>query len=107
MTNKLGILERSVIKSSVIPSLKYSCPGSPLRFVKGSTTREGLLGNGNAGACAAGRSAVGTDGRRERYCTATTNPKRISNPATARRLLGHTRSGGNRPGRGLPLEYST
>ena len=29
--------------SLVIPSLKYSCSGSPLRFVNGSTAMEGLL----------------------------------------------------------------
>src|SRR5215469_4375174 len=32
--------ERSVVRSSVIPSAKYSCSGSLLRLAKGSTTIE-------------------------------------------------------------------
>ena len=33
-------LDKSVIKSSVIPSLKYSCLGSSLRFLNGKTAIE-------------------------------------------------------------------
>src|SRR5579863_6890363 len=39
--------DNSVMMSSVIPSLKYSCPGSPLMLVNGSTqiaTRDGPMG---------------------------------------------------------------
>ena len=35
-------LERSVIKTSVTPSAKYSCSGSLLKLVKGRTAMEGL-----------------------------------------------------------------
>src|ERR1700758_5205707 len=33
-----GIRDRSVVRSSVIPSAKYCCSGSLLRLAKGSTT---------------------------------------------------------------------
>src|SRR5512139_3963129 len=48
MTKIRGVLERAVIISSVIPSLKYSCFGSSLILAKGSTAIEGLSGRGNA-----------------------------------------------------------
>ena len=44
MTNNPESFERSVMRSSVIPSLKYSCSGSPLMLTKGSTAMEGLSG---------------------------------------------------------------
>src|SRR2546423_906484 len=44
MTNRAEILERSVIRSSVMPSLKYSCSASPLILVKGSTAIDGFCG---------------------------------------------------------------
>jgi hypothetical protein len=31
-----------VTETSVMPSLKYCCPGSPLRFLKGRTATEGF-----------------------------------------------------------------
>ncbi len=43
ITPSAEILLRSVMMSSVIPSLKYSCSGSPLMFVKGKMAIEGLL----------------------------------------------------------------
>src|SRR5438128_1316347 len=46
MTNRLEILERSPVSTSVSPSPRYSCPGSPLMLTKGSTTMEGLSGKG-------------------------------------------------------------
>src|SRR5262249_28845370 len=49
MTKSLEILERSPVSTSVRPSLKYSCSGSWLILTKGSTTIEGLFGNGKAG----------------------------------------------------------
>src|SRR4029453_13002762 len=46
MTNSPESLERSVMRSSVMPSLKYSCSGSPLMLTNGSTAMEGLSGKG-------------------------------------------------------------
>src|SRR6516165_9283432 len=40
MTNMSGMRDRSVVRSSVIPSAKYCWSGSLLRLVKGSTTIE-------------------------------------------------------------------
>ena len=37
------VLARPVMISSTIPSAKYSCSGSPLRFSNGSTAIEALL----------------------------------------------------------------
>ena len=47
MTNSPETFERPVIRSSVTPSLKYSCAGSRLRFENGSTASDGLSGNGS------------------------------------------------------------
>ena len=44
--------------SSTMPSAKYSCSGSPLRLVNGSTATDGLSGKAN------GRVGSGGDGRR-------------------------------------------
>src|SRR5437870_8313832 len=44
MTNSPETFERPVIRSSVTPSLKYSCDGSWLRFVNGKTATDGLSG---------------------------------------------------------------
>ena len=38
ITNMSAIRDRSVVRSSVIPSAKYCCSRSSLRLVKGSTT---------------------------------------------------------------------
>jgi hypothetical protein len=38
ITNMSAIRDRSVVRSSVIPSAKYCCSGSLPRLVKGSTT---------------------------------------------------------------------
>src|SRR5215207_6101804 len=40
--------ERAVMRSSVIPSAKYSCSRSPLRLAKGRTTMDGLPESGRA-----------------------------------------------------------
>ena len=40
ITKAPGIRDRSVVKSSVIPSTKYSCSGSRAAFVNGSTTMD-------------------------------------------------------------------
>ena len=50
-TDSAETLERSVMMSSLIPSLKYSCSGSPLMLTNGSTQIEGpRAGAGAAGA---------------------------------------------------------
>src|SRR5215510_84205 len=49
MTKRLEIRDRVVVRSSVRPSLKYSCSGSWLILTKGRTRREGLSGSGKAG----------------------------------------------------------
>ena len=54
MTNSPESLESSVMRSSVIPSLKYSCSGSPLMLTNGSTAMEGLSGSASAAVCWAG-----------------------------------------------------
>ena len=48
MTNNPLYCDKAVIRSSVNPSLKYSCSGSPLMLVNGSTAMEGFSGNGRA-----------------------------------------------------------
>jgi hypothetical protein len=48
ITNKPETLERSVIRSSVMPSVKNSCSASPLMFWNDSTAMDGLSGNGDA-----------------------------------------------------------
>src|SRR5215470_17804646 len=46
--------DNSVMMSSVTPSVKYSCSGSPVMFRNGKTAMEGLSGksSGNCGAVA-------------------------------------------------------
>src|ERR1700732_802443 len=82
MTNRSGILKSAVVKSSVMPSLKYSWSRSPLMLVKGNTAIEGLSGNGRAGGCAGGMDADGLGGRRERCCTNMMVAAIIASPAT-------------------------
>src|SRR5882762_5926394 len=49
ITLRLLILVRVVISSSVVPSAKYSCLGSPDRFFNGSTAKEWISGTATAG----------------------------------------------------------
>jgi hypothetical protein len=49
--------DSSVMTSSLMPSAKYSCSGSPLMFAKGRTATEGLSRRGTAGWLAAGAGA--------------------------------------------------
>src|SRR6266852_9050147 len=81
MTKRSGSLEREVIKSSVMPSLKYSWSRSPLMLVKGNTAIEGLSGKRRAGGCAGGMDADGVGGRKERCCTNMMVAAMIANPA--------------------------
>ena len=48
MTNREEIFDRDVMISSVNPSVKYSCFGSPVMFSNGSTAMDGLSGSGKA-----------------------------------------------------------
>ena len=48
ITARFDSCDRSVMMSSEIPSLKYSCSGSPLMFSNGSTAMDGLSGSGKA-----------------------------------------------------------
>ena len=49
MTNRPEIFDRSVMMSSVMPSEKYSCSGSPLMLLNGSTAIDGFsLATGSA-----------------------------------------------------------
>ena len=52
-TNNPDTFERSVMRSSVMPSEKYPCSGSPLRLSKGKTAIDGLSGmvSGSLVAC--------------------------------------------------------
>src|SRR5262245_44824254 len=45
MTKSPRARDSSVMMSSVMPSAKYRCSGSPLMLVKGRTAIEGLAGN--------------------------------------------------------------
>ena len=49
MTNRPETFERSVIRSSVMPSAKYSCSGSPLMFWNGRTAMDGFSGSAGGG----------------------------------------------------------
>ena len=47
ITNRDLNLDNAVMMSSTMPSAKYSCSGSPLKFWNGSTAIEGRSGKGN------------------------------------------------------------
>src|SRR5712692_4122953 len=81
MTKRSGSLESAVVRSSVMPSLKYSCSRSPLMLVKGSTAIEGMLGKARAGGCDGGMEADGVGGRKERCCTNMMVAAIIASPA--------------------------
>src|SRR5262249_20899785 len=83
MTKRLEIFERSPVSTSVRPSLKYSCSGSPLRFTNGSTMREGLSGKGSADWVLGVKGWVPEIGR-EKYWTATITPTRSPRLMTIR-----------------------
>ena len=48
MTNSQRVRESAVMMSSTMPSAKYSCSGSLLKFVNGKTAIEGPSGSGKA-----------------------------------------------------------
>ncbi len=82
MTNSSGILERAVVRSSVMPSLKYSWLRSPLMLAKGKTAIEGLSGSARAATCAEGIDAAVFGGRNERCWTNTMTAMMSANPAS-------------------------
>ncbi len=49
ITKNQRSLDSAVMMSSLMPSEKYSCSGSPLMLVKGSTAMAGRSGSGKAG----------------------------------------------------------
>ena len=51
--------DSSVMMSSVMPSVKYSCSGSPLMFWNGSTAIDGLSGKRERYVAAAASAVVG------------------------------------------------
>ena len=48
MTKNQRSLDSAVMMSSLMPSEKYSCSGSPLKLTKGSTAMAGRSGGGKA-----------------------------------------------------------
>ena len=62
MTNSPDTFERSVMMSSVMPSLKYSWSGSLLMLTNGSTAIDGLSGDGKAILSTDAGSTVGSHG---------------------------------------------
>lgn len=60
MTKSQFMRAKPVMMSSTIPSAKYSCSGSPLRFENGRTATEGFSGNVGADAARAAADASGT-----------------------------------------------
>src|SRR5205085_11674330 len=62
MTKSQRERDRPVTISSTIPSAKYSCSGSPLRFSNGSTAIDGLSGGDSfGGSCDSVRSGLTAD----------------------------------------------
>src|SRR5215471_6661108 len=94
MTKRLEIWERLLVSTSVRPSLKYSCSGSLLMFTNGSTTMEGLSGNGRDDASFTGTGAEGEEGDTEK-CLSTIMPTPTQSRTTA---LTATRSQGREAG---------
>src|SRR5215468_9652877 len=97
MTKRLESWERSLVRSSVMPSLKYSCLGSSLRFTNGSTTIEGLSGKGRGWEL--GGRDWGLGAGNERYWTATMTPTRSPSPRRIRFRTGGKRGGADGEGR--------
>jgi hypothetical protein len=59
ITSSAETLDKSVVMSSLIPSLKYSCSGSPLMFWNGSTQTETIRAERRvAGGCASPANAA-------------------------------------------------
>ena len=54
ITNSQRMRDSAVMISSTMPSAKYSCSGSPLRFWNGNTAIDGLSGRGGPELACAG-----------------------------------------------------
>ena len=80
ITKNQRSLDSAVMMSSLIPSEKYSCSGSPLIFVKGSTAMAGRSGSGStvdAGSwLPSGGGSASWDGSLPSSCVCTTPMKR-------------------------------
>ena len=64
MTNRAETFDRSVIMSSVMPSEKYSCSGSPEMLSKGSTAIDGFsVAGARPASVAAGLGRTSASGR--------------------------------------------
>ena len=63
MTNRPETWDSAVMRSSVIPSEKASCCGSPLMLTNGSTAIDGLSGSGRAMRSIDAGSILGSHGR--------------------------------------------
>src|SRR5438128_541332 len=79
------------MRSSVIPSLKYSCFGSSLMLTKGRTAIEGLSGNCRAGAGGVATCVGGEPSRYAYFHTPTAPAPTIRATAPATSHLGKTR----------------
>jgi len=82
ITNSPDIFESPVIKSSVTPSLKYSCAGSWLRFANGSTATEGLSGSA---------SPADSEGRSQRQPAQPPAPSNAAMATSAAMRVSHGR----------------
>src|SRR5262249_58499339 len=99
MTNSPESLERSVMMSSVMPSLKYSCSASPLIFTKGSTAIEGVSGTVSAGWESGGAAPSGCPGYSGDGPFA--RPRAAVSPVAGRGGPGARITPGHRPGVGV------
>src|SRR5215510_707172 len=94
MTKRLEILERSPVRVSVRPSLKYSWSGSLLMLTKGRTTIEGLSGKDSAGCTGVLRAeSGGLNGKREKYRTVPTIAAKSMSPTTSHGRAGRALRG--------------
>src|ERR1700682_4258660 len=60
MTNSIFVRESAVMMSSTMPSAKYSCSASPLKFWNGRTAIDGFSGRASVGnACVSGAGRAG------------------------------------------------
>ncbi|HJQ55302.1 MAG TPA: hypothetical protein VJ890_00260, partial [Vineibacter sp.] len=62
ITNSRGLFDNAVMISSTMPSLKYSCSGSPLMLLNGSTAIDGRFGKLSAASDGAGGIAAAAPG---------------------------------------------
>src|SRR5271165_4692186 len=88
ITKNQRSLDSAVMTSSLIPSEKYSCSGSPLMLVKGSTAMAGLSDGGSPKRDRPGSSSgggpVGRAGSLAHDCALTSPTKRRPLRATVR-----------------------